>query len=92
MKSFSLSISIKLEIHEKWKKRESLKHNLQHIAKVSVSGIGKHWLSQAHIYVLNISGGGKRWKCLGSAEIAPVGHIKTIKFSSKYLPLVKSVF
>lgn len=91
MKLFSLSLLIKLEIHEKWKKRESLKHNLQHIAKRSVSEIEKHRLSQAHIYVLNISAGGKCWKCLGSAEIAPVGHIKTIKFSWKYLPLVKSV-
>lgn len=60
MKSFSLSIMITLETHEKWKKWENVKHDLQHIAKRSVSGIEKHWLSQAHIYVSKILGGGKR--------------------------------
>lgn len=85
MKSFLLSVLVILEVHEKWKIQDNLKHNLQRTEKRTISEVEKHWLSRAHIYTLKFWGKRKCWKCFGSAEIAPVSHIKTIKFSWKYL-------
>ena len=85
MTSFSLSVLVILAVHETWKKWESPQHNLQHTEERTAAGVETRRLSQAHIYTINFWGTVIRWKCFGSAEIAPVGQIKTIKLSWKNL-------